>query len=87
MTYCAKMLSIATEKDRDRHCATWNTQKLIKISKLPLVTYVEWIAIVAVDAKMTLDLSLFYCQEIEIWRTILESDPIAENWELESTCQ
>lgn len=74
------MLSIATEEDRDRHCATWNKQKLIKISKLPLVTYVEWIVIVAVDANMTLDQSLFYRQEIDIWRTILESDPIAENW-------
>lgn len=83
------MLSIATEKDRDRHCATWNTQKLIKISKLPLVTYryVEWIAIVAVNGKMTLDQSIFYRQEIDIWRPILESDPIAENRELESTHQ
>lgn len=81
------MLSIATEEDRDRHCATWNTQKLIKISKLPLVTYVEWIVIVAVDAKMTLDQSLFYRQEIDIWRPILESDPVAENWKLESTHQ
>lgn len=51
------MLSIATEEDHDCHCATWNTQKLIKISKLPLVTYVEWIEIVAVDAKMALDQS------------------------------
>lgn len=81
------MVSIATEKDRDRHCATWNTQKFIKISKLPLVTYVEWIVIVAVDAKMTLDQSLFYHQEIYIWRPILKPDPIAENWELESTHQ
>lgn len=73
------MLSIAAEKDRNRHHTTSNIWNL----KAATCDIVKWVAITTVDYRWRLTRLFFLRREIDIWRHIL--NPFVGNWESVST--